>query len=41
MCFALFAQFAQAVLLDGITIKTAIGKVCNECKTLGELVNWD
>jgi len=35
MCFALFAWFAQATLLAGIA-KTATGKACNECKTLGE-----
>jgi len=36
MCFALFAWFAQAALLAGIT-KTATGKACNECKTFGQL----
>jgi len=36
MCFALFAWFARAALLAGIA-KTATGKACNECKTLGQL----
>jgi len=36
MCFALFAWFAWAKLLAGIA-KTATGKACNECKTLGRL----
>jgi len=36
MYIALFAWFARAALLAGIT-KTATGKVCNECKTLGQL----
>jgi len=36
ICFALFARFAQAALLAGIT-KTATGKTCHECKTLGQL----
>jgi len=34
--FALFACFAWAALLAGIT-KTATGKACNECKTLSQL----
>jgi len=36
VCFALFTWFARAALLAGI-IKTATGKACNECKTLGQL----
>jgi len=36
MCFALFEWFAGAALLAGI-VKTATGKACNECKTLGQL----
>jgi len=36
MSFALFAWFAQAALLAGMA-KTATGKACNECKTLGQL----
>jgi len=36
MCFALLAWFAQAALLAGIA-KTATGKACNECETLGHL----
>jgi len=36
MCFALFAWLARAALLAGI-VKTATGKACNECKTLGQL----
>jgi len=36
MRFALFAWFSQEALLAGIA-KTAIGKECNECKTLGQL----
>jgi len=35
-CFALFAWFSRAALLAGIA-KTATGKACNECKTLGQL----
>jgi len=37
-CFALFTwfAFARAALLAGI-VTTAIGKACNECKTLGQL----
>jgi len=35
-CFALFTWFARAALLAGI-VKTATGKACNECKTLGQL----
>jgi len=34
-CSALFAWFARAALLAGI-VKTATGKACNACKTLGE-----
>ena len=34
MCFELFAWGALAALLAGIA-KTATGKACNECKTLG------
>jgi len=34
--FVLIAWFAQAELLVGIA-KTATGKACNECKTLGRL----
>ena len=33
--FALFAWFSRAALLAGI-VKTATGKACNECKTLGQ-----
>ena len=36
MCFALFAWFARGELLAGIA-KTATGKACDECKTLGRL----
>jgi len=36
MCFALFAWFTRAALLVEIA-KTATGKACNECKTLGQL----
>jgi len=36
MCFALFPWFLRAVLLAGI-VKTATGKTCKECKTLGQL----
>jgi len=36
MGFALFAWFARAALLAGIA-KTATGKACNQCKTLGQL----
>jgi len=36
MCFALFIWFARAALLAGI-VKTATGKGCKECKTLGQL----
>jgi len=36
MCLGLFAWFARAALLTGIA-KTATGKACNECKTLGQL----
>jgi len=36
MRFALFAWFARAALLAAIA-KAAIGKACNECKTLGQL----
>jgi len=36
MCFAFFAWFTRAALLAGIA-KTATGKACNECKTLGQL----
>jgi len=36
MPFALFAWLARAALLARIA-KAAIGKVCNECKTLGQL----
>jgi len=36
LCFALFAWLARAALLAGIA-KNAIGKACNECKTLGQL----
>jgi len=35
MRFALIAWLARAALLAGIA-KTATGKACNECKTLGE-----
>jgi len=35
-CFTLFTWFAWATLLAGI-VKTATGKACNECKTLGQL----
>ena len=35
-CFALFTWFAWAALLAG-NVKTATGKACNECKTLGQL----
>jgi len=34
--FCALVWFAQAALLAGI-VKTATGKVCNECKTLGQL----
>jgi len=37
MHFALFAWFARAALLAGI-VKTATGKACKECKTLGQLI---
>jgi len=36
MCFALVAWFARAALLVAIA-KTATGKACNDCKTLGQL----
>jgi len=36
MCFTLFAWFAWADLLAGIT-KTATAKTRNECKTLRQL----
>jgi len=36
MYFALFVWFARAALLPGID-KTATAKVCNDCKTLGQL----
>jgi len=36
MCFAVFAWFAWAKLLAGIA-KTATGKACNKCNTLGQL----
>jgi len=35
-CSALFTWFDRAMLLAGI-VKTATGKACNECKTLGQL----
>jgi len=35
-CFALCTWFALAALLVGI-VKTATGKACNKCKTLGRL----
>jgi len=34
LCFALFAWFDRTALLAGIA-KTATGKACNDCKTLG------
>jgi len=34
--FAIFTWFARAALLAEI-VKTATGKACNECKTLGQL----
>jgi len=36
LCFALVAWFARAALKAGIA-KTATGKACNQCKTLGQL----
>jgi len=36
MCFAFFTWFARGELLAWIA-KTATGKACNECKTLGRL----
>jgi len=36
MCIALVAWFVRAELLAGIA-KTATGKACIECKTLGQL----
>jgi len=36
MCFAFFAWYARAELLAGIA-KSATGKACNECNTLGRL----
>jgi len=40
MYSAHFAQFSRAGLLVEID-NTVTGKVCNECKTFGQLVNWD
>jgi len=36
MCLELFVWFARTGLLATIA-KTATGKACNECKTLGQL----
>jgi len=36
MCFAFFVWLARAALLEGI-VKTATGKACNECKSVGQL----